>query len=354
MPENITKIEITTSTIFKGLLLIVLFALVYVLKDVLIIFLFALIIASALAPFANWLDSRHFPRLLGVLLLYLVVFGTVVVLSSLVVPYLSQEIGQLSVTLPEVINKLSTSLENVQKGSPQYLDFMSEIQNMLEALANYLQQNAQSIVGLVVDVFGGFFTFIAVVIISFYLAVTRKGIQNFLDAIVPEKYEAYIRDLWGRAEIKVGKWLQGQMLLALIVGLVVYVGLSIMDIRFALLLGILAMLLEVIPIVGPVVAAVPAVFFAFIQSPMTGVWVLVFYIIVQQLENHILVPLVFGKTVGLNPVVVIIALLVGQKLAGIPGMILSVPVATIIVEMLEDLVKIKEEQRKVANGESGV
>ena len=125
----------------------------------------------------------------------------------------------------------------------------------------------------------------------------------------------------------------------------VYVGLALMGIKFALVLGILAMLLEVVPIIGPVIAAIPAVFFAFMQSPSLGLWVILFYVIVQQLENHILVPLVFGKTIGLNPVVVIIALLVGSQLAGIVGMILAVPIATIIVEMLDDLAKHKESRR---------
>ena len=128
-------------------------------------------------------------------------------------------------------------------------------------------------------------------------------------------------------------------------GLLVYVGLSFMNIKFALILGFLAAMLEIVPMVGPVLAAIPAIFLAFLQSPSLGLWVIVFYVVVQQLENHILVPVVLGKSVGLNPVVVIIALLVGQSLAGIPGMILSVPLATIIVEMMDDFAKHKDSRR---------
>ncbi|OGN05614.1 MAG: hypothetical protein A2746_02305 [Candidatus Yanofskybacteria bacterium RIFCSPHIGHO2_01_FULL_44_22] len=344
MPEHI-HVEISAASILKAILLVLFFVFLYLLKDVIIIVFFAIIVASAISPFANWLDSKKFPRLLGVLLLYLSVLGLIVLVFSLVIPFVSEDISQLSVALPQLLEKASTALEEAQSSSPKFLDFVSELQNMLDGLSSYLQQAAQSIVGMVISIFGGVMSFIAILIISFYLSVTRKGVEGFLGSVVPEKYENYIVDLWKRSEAKVGQWLQGQLLLALLIGLMVYVGLALMGIKFALVLGILAMLLEVVPIIGPVIAAIPAVFFAFMQSPSLGLWVILFYVIVQQLENHILVPLVFGKTIGLNPVVVIIALLVGSQLAGIVGMILAVPIATIIVEMLDDLAKHKESRR---------
>lgn len=344
MPDNV-HVEISASSILKAILLVSFFIFLYFLKDVIIIFMFALIIASAISPFANWLEQKNFPRILGVLLLYLTVLGLMIIILSLVVPYISDDISQLVKSIPKVVEKVSDQLENVQNASPHYLDFLSEIQNILESLSSFLQQSSQSIFNLIVNIFGGFFSFIAILIISFYLSVTRKGIETFLGSVVPEKYESYAINLWKRAEVKVGRWLQGQILLGLIVGLVVYVGLSLMHIKYALVLGIVTMILELVPMVGPVVAAIPAVLLAFIQSPTLGLWVIVFYIVVQQLENHLLVPLVLGKTLGVNPVVVIIALLVGQKLAGIPGMILSVPVATIIVEVLEDVARQKESRR---------
>lgn len=345
MPENYQKIDISTASIMRVIILILFFFFLYILKDVLIIFLFGLVIASAISPFSNWLDQKGFPRLWGILALFLVVLGLFALIFSLVIPSLSADIDQLITTLPNVFEKVSTSLESVQQGAPTYLDFVSEIQNILSGLSSYLQQSSQSVVGLVVSIFGGIISFIAILVISFYLAVTKKGIESFLGSVVPEKYESYVIDLWKRSEKKVGLWLQGQLLLALIVGLVVYVGLSLMGIKFALVLGLLALVFEIVPIVGPVLAAIPAVILAFLQGPTVGLWVIVFYVALQQLENHILVPVVMGKTIGLNPVVVIIALLVGGQLAGIAGMILSVPVATVIVEVLDDMAKKKESRR---------
>lgn len=335
-------IDISTKSVLRFAAVILGIFFIYILKDVFIIFLFALIIASAIIPFANWLDTKGFPRLLGVLGLYLLMFGLVIFVLSLVVPFIADELSQLSTTLPRIVERVSTSLENVQKGSPQYLDFISEIQNILDSFSTYLQQSSQSVINIVVSIFGGVISFIAILVISFYLSVMKRGIESFIESVVPAQNEAYVMDLWRRSEAKVGRWIQGQLLLALIVGLTVYIGLSLMGIKFALVMGILAMAFEIVPIAGPVLAAIPAVFLAFLQDPSLGLWVLVFYVAVQQLENHLLVPVVLGKTTGLNPVVVLISLLIGNQLAGISGMILSVPIATIIVEMLEDLAKHKE------------
>ncbi len=340
-------VQVTTSTLLKGILLVLFFVFLYVLKDVIIIFLFAIIIASAISPFADWLEGKGFPRLLGVLILYLTVFGLIVYVLTLVIPYISNDIAQLSASLPKVVQRLSNSLDTVQQGTSKYFDFVSEIQNILDSFSVYLQQSSQSVFDIIVNVFGGIMSFIAVIIISFYLSVMKRGVESFIESVVPEHYEAYVMDIWRRSESKVGRWLQGQMLLAMIVGLTTYIGLSLIGIKFALLLGLLAIALEIVPIVGPVLFAIPGVILAFIQSPQLGLWVILFYLAVQQTESHVLVPIVLGKTTGLNPVVVIMALLIGQQLSGITGMLLSVPVATVIVEMLEDIAKHKEEAKHV-------
>jgi len=348
MPDvNHIHVEISTASIFRAILVVLFFVLLYLLKDILVVLLFAIIIASAIGPFASWLERKGIGRLWGVLLLYLIVFGLVAFVLSLIVPFVSQELSQLTAVLPDIVEKVSSSLDTVQQGSPKYFDFIGEIQNLLDSFSNYLQQFAQSTVGLIVSIFGGIFSFIAIIVISFYLSVMKRGIENFLSSVVPEKYELYAIDLWKRSELKVGRWLQGQLLLALIVGLLVYVGLALLKIKFALVFGILAMVLEIVPIAGPVLAAIPPIFLAFLQTPTLGFWVLIFYVVVQQVENHILVPLVLGKSTGLNPVVVILALLIGGKLAGLAGAILGVPVATIIVEILDDMAKHRESRRAV-------
>lgn len=336
-------IHIHAATVIKVIFIVLMFILFYLLREVVLILAFSIIIASAVSPFADWLEKRKIPRILGVLFLYLVFFGLVIFLLSLIVPFVSFEISQLTQALPKFVASLSGALEKAQQTTnSRYFDFFSEIQNLLDVFSQFLQVSAQSALNLIINIFGGVFAFLATVIISFYLSVMRKGIAGFLSSVLPEKYEDYIIGLWHRTEKKVGRWFQGQLLLALSIGLMVFIGLSIFKIKYALVLAILAMVLEIIPIAGPVISAIPGVALAFAQAPNIGIWVLIFYVAIQQIENHVLAPLILGKSLGLHPITVIIAILIGGKMAGILGIIISVPIAVVIVEILDDLARRKE------------
>ena len=187
-------------------------------------------------------------------------------------------------------------------------------------------------------VFGGALSFILVIVISFYLAVQEKGIHNFLKVVTPFKHEKYIIDLWDRSQKKIGRWMQGQIILALIVGILVFLGLTILGIENALLLSVLAASFEIIPLIGPVLSSIPAIAIAFLDGGITlSLMVIGLYIIIQQFENHLIYPLVVKKVVGVPALVVIIALIIGAKLAGILGILLSVPLAAVVMEYASDL-----------------
>ncbi|HZZ99620.1 MAG TPA: AI-2E family transporter, partial [Candidatus Paceibacterota bacterium] len=149
MAERV-QMDISTGSILRAILLVLFFVFLYILKDVIIIFLFALVIASAISPFANWLEEKGFPRLLGVLLLYLIVLGLGIFVLSLIIPSLTNDINQLIGALPKVVQQVSSSLESAQQHAPNYLDFLSELQNVLDGISTYLQQASQSVVGLLV------------------------------------------------------------------------------------------------------------------------------------------------------------------------------------------------------------
>ena len=163
-------------------------------------------------------------------------------------------------------------------------------------------------------------------------------IKDLLSLCIILPAKEYIIDLWARVQRKLGRWLQGQIVLGLIVGILVYLGLSILGVPYALFLAILAGILELIPIAGPLIALVPAAALAFVHSPLLGLLTVFLYGAIQQVENHILVPKVIQRVVGLNPVIVILALLVGGNLAGVVGIILAVPVTTVVVEIFRDVV----------------
>jgi len=169
------------------------------------------------------------------------------------------------------------------------------------------------------------------------LAVQEDGIGNVLRIVTPREHEPYILGLWLRSQRKIGRWLQGQLLLGLIVGVIVFIALTVLEVRYALILAILSAIFEIIPYFGPIMAAIPAIAVAAIQDPLKGLLVAGIYLVVQQMENHLIYPQVVRKTVGVPPLLAIIALLIGGKLGGMMGFIISIPLAVVLVEYLNDV-----------------
>ena len=169
------------------------------------------------------------------------------------------------------------------------------------------------------------------------MVVEEDAMKKLVWSVTPEKNQTYIIDLINRMQKKIGLWFRGQLLLCFTIFLLTYIGLSILGIKYALVLAILAGLTEFVPYLGPVIGAVPAVFLAFTQSPLLALFTLILYIVVQQVENNILVPKVMEKAVGINPIVSIAVLMIGFQLAGIVGAILSIPVATAAGVIIKDV-----------------
>jgi predicted PurR-regulated permease PerM len=142
--------------------------------------------------------------------------------------------------------------------------------------------------------------------------------------------------LWTKIQNRLGNWLRGQLILSLVIFTLTYIGLSILQIKYALVLAMLAGSFELIPYVGPILSSVPAIFLAFVQAPYLALFVILLYFIVQQLENSLIVPKVMGRVTGLNPIVVLIAVLIGAKIGGIVGTLMAVPVATALSTFLYD------------------
>jgi predicted PurR-regulated permease PerM len=223
------------------------------------------------------------------------------------------------------------------------------IRDFALSLEHSIPEITTGVVSATSTIFGEVFSVVLMGVISFYLAVQEKGIENFLRIVTPLQHEEYVISLWRRSQNKIGRWLQGQLLLGLLVGIFVFLGLTILGVKYALLLALLSSIFEIIPVFGPVMAAIPAVAIASLQSPVLGLSTLGLYVIVQQFENHLIYPLVVRKTVGVPPLLVIIAIIVGGKLAGIYGIILSVPLAAVLIEFLNDLAERKRKMQSWKN-----
>lgn len=337
-----TTIEITTGTLFRGILLVLLMIFLYLIRDVVAIVLFAVVIASAVEPAARWFKEHKIPRVLGVIFVYISAFFVLGSLFYIVVPTLFDELANFSTQFPiylkDVVNQpILGFLPELPVVIPDYIG------DILSAIKAPLSMAAGGFLGVSSTIFGGALSFILIIVISFYLAVQERGIESFLRIVTPIEHEPYILDLWMRSRRKIGMWLQGQILLGVLVGVMVFLGLTILQVKYALLLAILAGIFELIPLFGPIMAAIPAIAIAFIQQPILGLYVLILFIVVQQFENHLIYPLVVRKTVGVHPLLVIVALLIGGKLAGFFGFMLAIPIAAVLVEFTNDIEKRKHD-----------
>ncbi len=329
-------ISITTETMFRAFAIALGAVLIYTIRDVVAVILFSVIIASAVTPAANYLQKKNIPRTLGVFGIYLSAFLILGTVLYFIISPLSGELDNLSLTAPVYFDKINTFFKAVRDTAPQYEQLIGTVQDGLLVLSDYLAHLAGNIFGATSKLFGGVVSAVFVIVISFYLSAQEHGINLFLRAITPKEHQSYVLGLWSRAQHKLGRWLQAQIVLSVMVGVLVYIGLAIFGVRHRVLLALIAAMLEIIPIFGPILAAIPAVFFGLLKSPVVALWIILVYTVVHQLENHVIVPNVMNRAIGLNPVVVIISILIGAELFGIPGIILSVPVAVILVELIKD------------------
>ena len=326
--------------IVKTILVILGFVLVYILRDIVLVVLTSVVIASAVEPATKFFAKYRIARVPAVLLVYLVSLGLFFGLLYVFIPPVASELSGLSATLPdklktiEILPKVSTT--DLIRGL-SLSDVLSSVEDTFGVVTGDVARTATSI-------FGGLLNMVLIVVLSFYLAVQERGIENFLRIITPTKNEKYVIDLWKRTQTKIGLWMQGQLLLGALVGVLVFLGLTIFRIDYAFLLAILAAVFELIPVFGPILAAVPAIALGFSQSVTLGITITCFYLIIQQFENHLFYPLVVKKIIGIPSIAVILALLVGAKLAGFLGLILAVPAATLLMELTDDLEKEKAAQ----------
>lgn len=351
MEHREESISISLGTIVKFVLVVLFFILAFVLKDLILVLLMSIVIASAVEPGTQWFVRRKVPRLFAVIAIYIAIaicFAGVI--FFLFLPLLSESSDFLR-NFPTYFNAgtISDTLNNGFLGSGSLSNFTNtiDLENVVSQINHVAGSVTSNAFGTVASFFGGVMSFFLIVVLSFYLAVEEDGVGKFLKAVTTLKHEKYVISLWKRSQRKIGLWMQGQLVLAIIVGMLVYLGLLIINVPNALLLAFLAAAFEIIPLFGPILASIPAIAIAFVTGgiPLAGI-VVGLYVIIQQFENQLIYPLVVKKVVGVSPIVSIVALAVGWQLAGLTGLILSVPIAAVIIELFDDFEKDKIEKHE--------
>lgn len=323
------KIEITTATILKTLGIILALILLWYLKSILLLLFIVLIIVASFAPIVDFGQKYKIPRLLSTILIFIFLFGFIFLLGYLLIPPLVNQIIALANDIPDYASQHNLSFESV-KNYTQQNNLIETIKNNVGNISKNLTSASSTIFTTLAIAFGGIASFIIALALTFYLLLTKNQITEGILSYIPKKRKELVKRVGGEILLKLGAWARGQFILCLTIGLVIGVSLKIFGIPFALTLGVLAGLLEFIPTVGPIIAAIPALAIALTISPWKALIVLIIYIAVQQLENNLLVPTIMKRAVGINPAIIIIAILIGAELAGILGIILAVPMAAVI------------------------
>jgi len=345
-------ISISSSTFIRAIIIGALAYALWTLRELALLVLTAVVIASAIEPGVLFFARHRVPRVLAVLGMYFAVFGSLFgVLFYFLPPILSDIQGILSLipqylgtlNLPGAFNDLSQLVPAAQGTGAE------SIINSIFTFRSAFTGSSEGAFKLMTAFFGGIISFVLVVVLSFYFAVQDKGIEDFLRLITPAKREEYVVSLWVRASRKIGQWMQGQLLSSVIGGVLAYLGLLILGIPYALLLAVFTAAMMLVPIFGSFLSAIPAITVAFSAGGMTLALIVAgLYVIINQFESHLIHPLVVNKVVGIPPLLVILALIIGFELAGFLGVLIAIPVAAALREFLNDYDRGKREAVEIA------
>ena len=322
------------------LLLVVLWSLRGPLSTALLPLVLAVGLAYLLNPLVDALDQRRVPRPVAILLIYCVLGASVGLLITYTVPRVASELTRLSEKIPEFTASLTQTFleweERLQRSNfpPVFQDIIERnIMRTQEKLLTVLENTFEALL----ETFGRIFVIFLTPILTFYLLKDLHQIKRSITLILPGKRRRRLLAWLTHIDRTLGSWIRGQILIAFTVGLLTALGLKLIKLEFAVLLGVIAGIFDVIPYFGPFIGGIPPVIIGLIMSPAMGLKALLVIVIVQQIESNLITPLVMGHSLGLHPLVVIVALLIGGQVAGFWGLVLAVPTAAIIKVTLEHL-----------------
>lgn len=315
------KIDISHRTVIFTAIFILALWIVYLIRDLLIILFVAVIFVSALSPLVEFLVRLKLPKAVSIAMTYIIIIAIVAGLIISIVPPLIEQSSRLIVASPSLLAQFF-NITNIDKSV-----FSSELTSF-----------SKNLFSITVSIFDNLLTIIFLLVLTFYMLLEKNNLESRAASLFRHKEERVRRSIV-KIEEKLGSWLQGQLILSLLIGILSYIGLTILNIPYALPLALIAGVMEVIPVIGPIISALPAIFLALTISPILSVGVAAMYLIIQQMENHLIVPQVMKRAVGLNPLVVILAIAIGSRLLGIPGALLAVPMAVVLQIIAAEIIE---------------
>jgi len=306
-------------------------------RDALLLIYISALIATGLSPLVDELERKRLlrqrvPRWAAILVIYICIIAAVVAIGAMVIPPIVTQARELAMELPRLLHNAQLWLINRGVLTRE----ISAREAVQQTATNTAQDTLGFVANAVLGVIGGVFGLITVLVLAFYLLVDSTSLVLVFLRLFPREKRARVEDACRRVTHKISAWLGGQLLLGAVIGSTAALGLFLLGVPFFWVLALIAGIGEMIPIVGPILSAVPAIAVALSVRPTLALGVLLFFIGQQQLENHLLVPKIMQRQVGISPVFIIIALLIGGSLLGVMGAILAVPTAAILQVLLEE------------------
>ena len=332
-------LDISLGAIFRFALLFLIFYTLFSIKSILILIIFALIISILFNPAIDFLIKRRFPRIAAAILIYFIIFGVIGGFMYSIASALKDEIVQFIQFFPQYYDRVSPLLKWVG------LDIPENFVGFIEFIQNWLGKSSKGILSALSAIFGGIFSTITIFSIALFLSLEEKGIEKMIFLLFPKRYEAQALNIWERVNRKVAGWFGARIIASFLVALGTFIACKILAVKYAISLGLLAGITNIVPIVGPIIAGAIIALFAFLDSWTKSLFILIIFILIQQVEGNIISPILTRKFIGIPPVLVLIALLVGGKLWGVLGAILAIPLAGVIFEFLNDFLKKRKEEK---------
>ena len=317
------KIEISPKTIIFTVLFLLALLVLWQIRTLLVLLFVCFIFMEALNPAVSRLERFKIPRPLGILILYIIILTVISFAVAGIVPILVDQTNSLIKNLPEMV-------KNVKIFGADPIDFSSQF----KILENVPSNIAKTAIALVSNIVSGFVIFF----ITFYLLLEKKNFAKYSYDIFGETTKQKIISIIEKLEVRVGNWVVAEFFLMSIIGVLSYFGYLALGLKYAVPLAIFAGILEAVPAIGPTIATLIASLVGFTVSPLTGLLTLGVGIVIQQLENNIIVPRIMKQTVGFNPLVTIVLIATGAKLAGVGGALLALPLFLTIETIVKVLI----------------
>lgn len=338
--ENQQVLNVSWETIAKIFIAIFVFYLIYLTRDIMLWFFFALAISVLLEPAIVFLKKLWIPKIIAVLLVYFSIFGILGILIYLTAPLFISELRQLSQHLPGYLVQISPFLQQIGIDTAQSFDSFTQF------LVTGLAQSSKGVLSATVAFFGGLASTAFILTAAVFLSLEDNAFERFLTLIFPKKYEESIVALFERAQNKVSGWFGARILSCIFVGIISFVVFYVFGIKYAFILALISGILNFVPYIGPWITTILLIVFISVSS---GSWLIMLYVliavfVVQEIDNKLLTPLLMKKMVDIPPVLVLISLLVGAKLFGFLGTIFAVPVFGIIYEFLKEFLEKRREE----------